>query len=455
MNIESWLNEKSLLRNTVLNNEDYYNSLGRAVIKLWSSDKVVDIEENVKSFKGNSSEKYIIILEREKRKISIFSTKSNKNPNIKTLKDSLDNPLESYESSHYFIFSIFEADFNIGISPKVLLKEIDKKHKCEDNENGEANKTALLKDGLKKCLFNCSNYIDKTSNFYKELSIFSGEELYIEPLYEESISEDLGFIQKALKGLSIKLEKVSSVLTSKSQFFHYETFVKDDVLFIQDFDWRYGITLDKDGVNIYSDSNKLSKKKFIEQIKLGALKERPFENMLLKCVNGKAVYADKKGLMNGFVVILSTVAYILEKEGLMDEIIYPENIKSFDYQLRYQNTLCSCSKFEMISAALLRNGGGFDYDEREKGFVYHQTNLYIEDLPEVIDKEEKLLIVSFYKQKRDWILNKEWIDALEYFINALKDKRPLPISCDSGETKEEALDKAIDFCEDLLLFNKI
>ena len=34
MNIESWLNEKSLLRNTVLNNEDYYNSLGRAVIKL-------------------------------------------------------------------------------------------------------------------------------------------------------------------------------------------------------------------------------------------------------------------------------------------------------------------------------------------------------------------------------------------------------------------------------------
>lgn len=171
--------------------------------------------------------------------------------------------------------------------------------------------------------------------------------------------------------------------------------------------------------------------------------------------NGKVVHADKKGLMNGFVVILSTVAYILEKEGLMDEIVYPENIKSFDYQLRYQNTLCSCSKFEMISAALLRNGGGFDYDEKEKGFVYHQTNLYIEDLPEVIDKEEKLLIVSFYKQKRDWGLNKEWIDALEYFINALKDKRPLPISCDSGETKEEALDKAIDFCEDLLLFNKI
>ena len=65
------------------------------------------------------------------------------------------------------------------------------------------------------------------------------------------------------------------------------------------------------------------------------------------------------------------------------------------------------------------------------------------------------MIVSFYKQKRDWVLNKEWIDALEYFINALKDKRPLPISCDSGETKEEALDKAIDFCEDLLLFNKI
>lgn len=72
MNIESWLNEKSLLRNTVLNNEDYYNSLGRAVIKLWSSDKVINIEENIKSFKGNGSEKYIIILEKEKEKF-LFS----------------------------------------------------------------------------------------------------------------------------------------------------------------------------------------------------------------------------------------------------------------------------------------------------------------------------------------------------------------------------------------------
>lgn len=449
MNIEAWLNEKSLLRNTVLDNENYYNILGRAVINLWYSDKVFDVEENVKSFKGSGSEKYIIILEREKRRISIFSTKSNKNSNIKLLLDSLDNPLDSHESSHDFIFSIFEADFNIGVSPKALLKEIDNKY------NEDENKTAIMKDGLKKCLFNCSNYIGKTYKFYKELSIVSEENLHIEPLYEKSISEDLKFVQKALKGLSIKLEKVSSALTSKSQFFHYETFVKDDVLFIQDFDWRYGVTLDKNGVNIYSDDNKLSKKKFIEQIKLGALKERPFEDMLLKCVDGKVVYADKKGLMNGFVVILSTVAYILEKEGLIEDIIYPENIKSFDYQLRYQNTLCSCSKFEMISAALLRNGGGFDYDEKEKGFVYRQTNLYIEDLSEVLDKKEEILIVSFYKQQRDWILNKEWIEALEYFINVLKDKKLLPLSCDGGDTPEKALDNAIDFCEDLLLFNKI
>lgn len=451
MNIEtmqSWLDERSILRNTVLNDEAFYNKLGKAVSDLWLSEKISKIEEDVRLFEASSLESYVMIFEKEKRRISIFSVKPNKSPNIKALKEVLVSSSELNKSN--FIFSIIDADFETGISPEQTLNNI--KSLTDDKENAEKN--MMTKDSIKSYLFSCSNYIGNTYKFYKQLSIFSGEELSIEPLYEKSIAQDLSFFQKALKGLSIKLDKLFSVLTSKSQFFHYETFVKDDVLFIQDFDWRYGVTLDEDGVNIYCDSNKLSKKKFIEQIKSGVLKELPFEDMLLKSVNGKVVYVDKKGI-NGFVVILNTVTYLLEKEGLIEEIVYPENIKSFDYQLRYQNTLCSCSKFEMISAALLRNGGGFDYDEKERGFVYHQTNLYVEDLPEVMDKEEELLMVSFYKQKRDWVLNKEWIDALEYFINVLKNKRPLPISCDRGETKEEALDKAIDFCEDLLLFNKI
>lgn len=136
MNIEtmqSWLDERSILRNTVLNDETFYNKLGKAVSDLWLSEKVSKIEEDVRLFEANSLESYVMIFEKEKRRISIFSVKPNKSPNIKALKEVLVSSSELNKSD--FIFSIIDADFETGISPEQTLNNI--KSLTDDKENAE------------------------------------------------------------------------------------------------------------------------------------------------------------------------------------------------------------------------------------------------------------------------------------------------------------------------------
>lgn len=447
-----WFNERNKLRNIIIEDVESYNNIGQAVYKILESQNITLVEDKISLYKENDKVGYIFIREsNEYETIYVFKINPSKNinVNIKKIKDKIKDSF--IQNSEDFMFSIVgNADFNSKIEPLSSLKNIDVI--AVDKNDMEK---MILAEKIKDVYFVCGDYIEESYYFYQLLNTFINDNIDIESLYKKSIKKDVIYASNSIKGLSLKLDKILSIADKKVKEFYHDIFQKDGFLFIQDYDWRYVVKKDYNGINIFWDNNKGSSSKFIKDINMGKIGMLPYKNTTLRSINQSIVHFDKNDYIKSFIIRIDNIYVTLLENKLIEEISYPENINSFDYQLRYQNTLYSCSKFEMIAAALLTNGGGFNYSEKDRALVYHRCGQYIENLPEVMDNTEDLSIISFYKQKRDWLLNQEWINALEYFLNTLKTKRPLPLSHDYDSTKEEALEKAIDFCEDLLLFNKI
>lgn len=442
--MSEWLDKESSLRCAVLSDMSFYNKLGRAINTLWYSDMLKVLEPCVKLFTVSSLEHYVLFHNEDKQCLFVFSSSSD-NVNINNIKEKSKDP--HFVST--FIFSILMADFVEPRSIEYSLSLLDNAIKDKD-----AMTRLMLRERMKSHFFSCPNYIDNTYRFYNALSKFYGEDLSIMPLYNKSIADDLDFAQRSLTGLYLKLDKLMSVLTEDPRHLHYETMVVGDVLFIQDFDWRYAIKRQGKDVLIVSDLNKSKPKTLIKKINEGKVGVFPYDETSLKTEDGKVVYADLKQFRMGVMNKINTLVYLLEKEGDIEAIEYPEDLNTFDYQLRYQNTIIETSAFNMVIQALLVNGGGFKYNEKAKGFVYHQGAEYIEDLPAVKNDEESVPIISLYTQSTDVLLTPEWIKEIEKVVNVLKTKRPLPQSHDRNETPEQALDKGIAHCEALLAFNR-
>lgn len=439
-----WLDKESSLRCAVLSDMSFYNKLGRTINKLWHSDMLKVLEPCVKLFTVNSREHYVLFHNEDKQRLFVFSSSSD-NVNIDNIKEKSKDP--RFVST--FIFSILMADFVEPRSIEYSLSLLDNAIKDKDGMT-----KVMVREGMKAHFFSCPNYIDNTYRFYDALSKFSGVDVSIVPLYDKSVAGDIDFAQRSLTGLYLKLDKVMSVLTDEPRILHYETMVVDDVLFIQDFDWRYAIKRHGQDVLIVSDLNKSKPKTLIKKINDGKMGIFPYSDTCLKTKNGKVVYADLKQFRMGVIQKINALAYLLEKEGDIEPIEYPEDLNTFNYQLRYQNTLVETSAFNMVIQALLVNGGGFEYNEKAKGFVYHQGVEYVEGLPVVKNDEESVPSISLYTQPKDVLLTPEWINEIEKVVNVLKTKRPLPESHDRNETPDQALDKGIAHCEALLAFNR-
>jgi len=442
--MQKWLDKESALRTAVLSDMDYYNRLGRAINMLWNSIALKELEPGVRIFTVNSSEHYVIFKNEDKQCFFVFSSLSEK-VNIPRLKEES----EDTRFSSNFILSILDADF---VEPRCIEYSLGLLDNAIKDQDGMTR--LMLRERMKSHFFSCPNYIDSAYHFYDALSEFSGLDVSIMPLYDKSVAADVDFAQRSLTGLYLKLDKIMSVLTEEPRHLHYEAMVVGDVLFIQDFDWRYAIKRQGKDVLIVSDLNKSKPKTMIKKINEGKMGVFPYGDTCLKTEDGKVIYVDMKQFRMGVMLKINALVYLLEKEGDIEAIEYPEDVNSFDYQLRYQNTLIESSAFNMVIQALLVNGGGFEYDEKAKGFVYHLGAEYVEGLPAVESDDESMSVISLYTQPTDVLLTPEWIREIEKVVEVLKAKRPLPQIHDRDLTPEQALDKGIAHCEALLAFNR-
>lgn len=442
--MQKWLDEESALRSAVLSDMEFYNKLGQAINLLWNSDVLKELEPDVRLFTVNSREHYALFKKADSNRLFVFASLSEK-VNITRLKEESEDP----RFASNFILSILDADFVEPRSIEYSLGLLDNAIQDKD-----AMTRLMLREKMKSHFFSCPNYIDKAYRFYDALSKFSGMDVSIMPLYDKSVAGDIDFAQRSLTGLYLKLDKVMSVLTEEPRHLHYETMVIDGVLFIQDFDWRYAIKRQGKDVLIVSDLNKSRPQTLIKKINEGKVGVFPYEDTCLKTEDGKVIYADLKQFRMSVLHKINALVYLLEKEGDIEDIEYPEDVNSFDYQLRYQNTIVDISAFHLVIQALLVNGGGFDYDEKAKGFVYYLGAEYVEGLPAVENDDESLTTISLYTQPNDVLLTPEWIREIEKVVKVLKAKRPLPQIHDSDLTPEQALDKGIAHCEALLAFNR-
>lgn len=442
--MQKWLDKESALRSAVLSDMGFYNKLGQAINLLWNSDALKEREPGVRLFTIKSSEHYVLFKKADSNCLFVFASLSEK-VNIPRLKEES----EDTRFASNFILSILDADF---VEPRSIEYSLGLLDNAIQNE--DAMTRLISRERMKSVFFSCPNYIDKAYRFYDALSKFSGMDVSIMPLYNKSVAGDIDFAQRSLTGLYLKLDKVMSVLTEEPRHLHYEAMVIDGVLFIQDFDWRYAIKRQGEDVLIVSDLNKSKPKTLIKKINEGKVGVFPYNDTCLKTEDGKVVYADLKQFRMSVFHKINALVYLLEKEGDIEAIEYPEDVNSFDYQLRYQNTIVDISAFHMVIQALLVNGGGFEYDEKAKGFVYHLGAEYVEGLPAVESDDESVSVISLYTQPTDVLLTPEWIREIEKVVEVLKAKRPLPQSHDRNLTPEQALDKGIAHCEALLAFNR-
>ena len=128
------------------------------------------------------------------------------------------------------------------------------------------------------------------------------------------------------------------------------------------------------------------------------------------------------------------------------EINYPVDITSYEYQKNYYHHCYGLNEFEFIAQAMMTLGGGFNYDKKKGAFINDRAK-YIENLKEAPSTREQPVKNFNYLYPTDiTYLNKDWLDAIKYAVDVLKNDRPIPMVFTKTDVNE-SLNSAIEYYE--------
>ncbi len=162
--------------------------------------------------------------------------------------------------------------------------------------------------------------------------------------------------------------------------------------------------------------------------------------------NGKVEFFDPQ---LSWILELNLTYGNIEIEKQYQKKIYDIDIYSYEYQKNYYYKRFGYTEFEFIAQALLTLGGGFEYDQKTKSFVdpsvKYKLNIQSSDTRNQIPSEFSYC----YPPKDLPSLSPQWIEAITWFNQELKEKRPQP-KIFQGNDVNLALDDVINQIDKLL-----
>lgn len=246
----------------------------------------------------------------------------------------------------------------------------------------------------------------------------------------------------------------------------YSLWLQDRGVVLADQNFAYYITMKGEELTVYAcdkEKNNSKKHTFISDL-IYDVNHNPVsfvDNVALKVVNGKTIYADNCMIEN------FTMNLEFGKKSLINHklgnVVYPVDITDYDYQVAYYQKNHGVTEFDFLAKALLVTGGGFQYDKNSGNLI--DTSITYD--PEVLNfkpkqepkKINQIICCEFSGDYPN--LNEKWLKGVKYLTEVLKHDKPIPmISKNNNKEKDVAntvkkLEKFITSLENKKLEKKI
>lgn len=238
----------------------------------------------------------------------------------------------------------------------------------------------------------------------------------------------------------------------------YSLWSQDRGIVLADQNFAYYIMMKGDELTVYAcdkDKNNSKKHAYISDL-IHDINTNPVssvDNVALKIVNGKTVYADNCMIEN-FTMNLEAGKQALINDKL-GNITYPVDITDYDYQLAYYQKNHGVTEFDFLAKAFLVNGGGFEYDKKN-GNLIDSSITYDPEILNFRKKERpqkisKIICCEFSGSYPN--LNEKWLNGLKYLTEVLKCDKPIPMISKTDDKQKDVantvkkLEKAIKAIE--------
>lgn len=441
---EKYFNERSRLRNAILSNQSIFNDIFNKVNDLFeqSNDKIS--EETKLVF--NNENKFLIA-----EKNNVFG--------VKTLfvfsfgkeeKININNIYSGIEKRDL----LQEGNFVLSVKKRICAGEyIDVQEKInflntkleEEKEDGE--EKIYMNERVKSCFLTSNNTLHCVYDFYQYLGI------NILPLFEQAEKENICYGNMILKGLKERINLIKSVCNSKYQeAYNHKIKNYKKFMIIKNDGYSHVIEINGADINIYETGENCS----VKNIADGNIGGLPYKNTILKMENGVIVYFEKQTYEMIFRIVLQNIYLTLISEGKIQEEESTDQIMTYEYQKKLFCFFNNATEFDFISSVLL-NRSGFKYDEKRRSF--YGSNYGYVDLKNAETKTRKENISLSYINNSSplknnmYVLERDWIEGIKLLLNVLRKEKPLP-AVHYGESPIASINEAIDYCEELIKFNR-
>lgn len=450
---ENYFNEEKKVRNSILFNIDFYNDLRKAVDALWNMTIGNTEDENVKIIHLNNKIYTLIKSTILVQTIYIFFDLDKKKISLKTVKNIISSREE--DRNYNFLLSINnDIDVNEKVNASEKLNLFSSLLNMDHEKDHE--QKVFAKEHLKNSLFNSGNNIGELFDFCQYLSSIMDVKFNIVEVFNKTQKDDIEYAEKLLTGMKYRLDQIMSVSKAKQQLF-YNSFVfvkKGYLIFKQDGGWKYLIDMKNKNIDVYYFEGSVDKA--ISDIQNGTIGIFPYKNMAIKTEENKVLYFSKKEYENLFSIIVNNIYMTMVTDGLIEKEKYTDEIKSYDYQMKYQFLKLKNSEFDTLCTAFLSiSSSGFRYDPETKGLVYSENYGYVDNMEEPIEKTKKL---NYIKKLSDdspmYFLNSDWLKGVKYMLTILETENSILPVVHYSESPEKALEESIDYCKKLIAFNE-